>query len=97
MATATTGLEVLTLPEAARFLRVSEEAVLRAVSNDGLEGRQLDGEWRFLKSGVEDWLLHRSPKARFIAQAGTFKDDPYLGELLERIESERARDREETP
>jgi excisionase family DNA binding protein len=43
------GLEVLTLAEAAAYLRFSEEDVVRLVHEQGLPGRRLDREWRFLR------------------------------------------------
>jgi excisionase family DNA binding protein len=95
MATDSVGTDVFTLKEAAAFLRVSTEAVLRAVSEQGLEAREMDGEWRFLKSEIEDWLRHRSPKARMLATAGALKDDPYKDELLKNIYAERERQRDE--
>jgi len=98
MATALVSTDtVMTLKEAAAFLRVSEEAVLRAMADQGLEARQIDGEWRFLKSAIEDWLCHRSPKARLLATAGTLKGDPYMDELLKYISAERDRHRVDGP
>ncbi len=96
MATVTSNTEtVMTLAEAASFLRVSEEAVLRALNEQGLEARQIGGEWRFLKSAIEDWLSHRSPKARLMAQFGAMKDDPYMDEILKNIYAEREQQRNE--
>jgi hypothetical protein len=43
--------EVLTLAEAAALLRVSEQAVIGAVTWQGLSGRMIGGEWRFTKGG----------------------------------------------
>src|SRR5437016_1716786 len=40
--------EILTLPEAAAYLRVGEQDVLRMVHDQGLPGRQVGTEWRFL-------------------------------------------------
>ena len=42
------GIEVFTLKEAAAFLRVSPEAVMRFVAQENLPGRQIEGQWRFL-------------------------------------------------
>lgn len=50
------GVEVLTLPEVAAYLRVSEEAVLELVTRDVLPGQDIGGEWRFLKRAVVEWL-----------------------------------------
>ena len=91
MSTASVSDIVMTLTEAATFLRVSEEAVMKAITEQGLEGRQIGGEWRFLRSAVEDWLRHRSPKARMLATAGSMKDDPYMDQLLKNIYAERER------
>ena len=48
--------DVLTLPEAAAYLRVPEEEVLRMVREQALPARRLGTEWRFLKSAVQEWL-----------------------------------------
>src|SRR5947209_2818604 len=44
--------EVLTLSEAAAYLRVAEAEVLRLVLLQELPGRQIGNEWRFLKAGL---------------------------------------------
>ena len=62
--------EVLTLDEAASFLRVSPEAIMRLVVQQALPGRQIDGEWRFLRAAMADWLRERSGKAILLSQAG---------------------------
>src|SRR5277367_5054010 len=49
-------IEVLTLVEAAAYLRLTEADVLRMVDEQGLSARQLGKEWRFLKSAIQDWL-----------------------------------------
>ena len=41
-----TGAEVLTLGEAAAYLRVSEEAVLKLVDEGTLPGQRIGDEWR---------------------------------------------------
>ncbi len=51
--------EVLTLAEAAAYLRLSEDDVVRLVHGQGLPGRLVGKEWRFLKPALQDWL--RSP------------------------------------
>jgi excisionase family DNA binding protein len=48
--------EVLTLPEVAAYLRVSEDAVSEMVANDAFPAQKIGGEWRFLKRAVADWL-----------------------------------------
>ena len=54
-------VEVLTLEEAAAFLRVPPDAVMRLVVQQALPGRQIEGQWRFLRAAVADWLRCRIP------------------------------------
>lgn len=48
--------EVLTLAEAAEYLRVPEDAVLKLVKEGTLPAQRIGGEWRFLKRAVVEWL-----------------------------------------
>ena len=80
--------DVLTLAEAAAYLRLSEPDVIAAASSQGLPGRLVGGEWRFLKTALQQWLGASQPtaemrKAAQMAVAGTFKDDPDLMPILE--------------
>lgn len=50
------GTEVLTLAETAEYLRVPEQAILDLVAKEVLPARQINGEWRFLKRAVAEWL-----------------------------------------
>ena len=83
--------EVLTLEEAAVFLRVSPEAVMRLVVQQGLPGRQIEGQWRFLRAALADWLRDKSGKAVLLSQAGALADDESLAELRAAIYRERGR------
>ncbi len=78
--------EVLTLAEAAAYLRLSEAEVVRLIQTDGLPGRAAGNEWRFLKSAVQEWLSKPPPRyskeAQFAA-AGAFRDDPDLLAIVE--------------
>jgi excisionase family DNA binding protein len=70
--------DVLTLPEAAAYLRISESKVEQLVREQGLPARRVDNEWRILKAALHDWL--RSPlieKEKLIELAGAWKEDPY--------------------
>ena len=87
-----TNGEVLTLAEAAAYLRVTENEVSRLIRDQGLPGRKLGDDWRFLKTALQDWL--RAPpgkKEGLLMQIGAFKDDPDLGEMLEEIHKRRGR------
>ena len=87
--------EVLTLAEAAAYLRLSETDVLRLVDQQGLSARQLGAEWRFLKAAIQDWLRTGPPprgsKEAQLAVAGAWKDDPLLEEELREIYRQRGR------
>lgn len=88
------GADVLTLAEAAAYLRVPADQVERLVGPGGLPGRLIGGEWRFLKSALQDWL--RAPatpsnKQALLAMAGAFKDDPFLEQIIEEAYQKRGR------
>ena len=83
--------EVLTLEEAASFLRVSQEAVMRLVVQQALPGRQIEGQWRFLRAALADWLREKSGKAVLLSQAGALANDESLAELRAAIYKERGR------
>jgi excisionase family DNA binding protein len=83
--------EVLTLEEAARYLRLSEEDVLASVAEQGLPGRRIGGQWRFLKLGLADWLRGPSERERLLQQAGALKDDTHLEQMLREIYKRRGR------
>src|SRR5437667_11352167 len=73
--------EVLTLGETATYLRVPAADVLRMIQEQGLPGRLIGTEWRFLIAGLREWL-HHSPavpsKAAVLSCIGGWKDDTYL-------------------
>jgi excisionase family DNA binding protein len=50
--------EVLTLEEAAAFLRVSEDALRKLLPEHFVPGQQIGGEWRFSKRGLAEWLRY---------------------------------------
>jgi excisionase family DNA binding protein len=84
--------EVLTLAETAEYLRVTEAEIARLVRDQGLPGRKLGDDWRFLKTAVQDWL--RAPpnkKDGLLMQIGAFQDDPDLAAMLEEIHKQRGR------
>lgn len=87
--------EVLTLAEAAAYLRLPEADVLRLVDEQGLPARQLGAEWRFLKAAIQDWLRSGPPpkpcKEDQLAVAGSWKEDPYVDEELKEIYRRRGR------
>ena len=84
--------QVLDLPEAAKFLRLTQPKV-RALAEAGkLPGRKVDRTWRFLKSALEDWLRGRpDPTQALLQQAGIFKGDDSMREILRDIYKARGR------
>lgn len=85
--------EVLTLPEVAAYLRLSELDVLRLVADQNLPARRLANEWRFLKSAVQHWLSTPPTCGKEAQRAvlGAWKDDPDIEQIVE--EAMRARGR----
>jgi excisionase family DNA binding protein len=76
--------DVLTLGEAASYLRIGEGEVVRAVQSQGLPARQIGAEWRFSKCAIQNWLAGttlKSNKQVLLNLAGKFRDDPYLKEI----------------
>ena len=50
--------EILTLDEAAAYLRVSEDALRAMVGDDAIPAQTIGGEWRFLKRALHEWLRY---------------------------------------
>ncbi len=88
------GGEVLTLAEAAAYLRLPEDEVTRLVFDQGLPGRYTGTEWRFLKAALQDWLRTPAPrgsKEALLSVAGVWKDMPDLDDVLAEIYKHRGR------
>src|SRR4051794_25841200 len=88
--------EVLTLAEAAAYLRLPEEDVMRMVREQNLHARQVGSEWRFLKAAIQDWLRAGTPslqanKEAWMSLAGKYKDDPDLLRICEEAYRQRGR------
>ena len=88
--------EVLTLADAAAYLRLSETEVVGLFHSQGLPGRCIASEWRFLKSAVQHWLATASPtwetrKAAILELAGKYKEDPDLEKIVEEAYRRRGR------
>ena len=80
---------VLTLEEAAAFLRVNEAALADKATAGEVPAQQIGGEWRFLQRALVDWLyasgsVNGAPcadpgsKAAVLKVFGIFKDDDDL-------------------
>jgi excisionase family DNA binding protein len=89
------GSDVMTLAEAAAFLRVSETDVAQSAEAHEIPARRIGGEWRFWKSAVVEWLAAKTmqpAKSDFwTTQTGAFKDDPSLDQMVREIYARRGR------
>jgi len=96
MAQSATLSEVLTLEEAARYLRLSPETVARQAAKGNIPGQWVEGSWRFLHAALVDWLRTRDYRALLLQQAGALTDDNSLAELRTAIYKTRGRPETDT-
>ena len=66
---------VLTLSEAAEFLRVSEKTLGQMARRGGAPGQRVGREWRFLRSALESWLAGESQNAHVGPRRPVSADD----------------------
>lgn len=91
--------DVMTLAEAAAFLRAPEDEIKKMADAAKLPARQIAGEWRFLKSALCDWLSEYEPtetkpkssRDALIEMAGCWRDDETAEAMVEEIYRERKR------
>jgi len=87
---------VLTLSEAAGYLRLPETDVLRLVQEQGLPARHVGLEWRFLLSALREWLGRsmqvRSNKEAWMELAGVWRHDPDFDELQRQMRLKERKD-----
>ncbi|MBI3980230.1 MAG: helix-turn-helix domain-containing protein [Chloroflexi bacterium] len=88
---------VLTLEEAAAYLRLPAETVQRQAAAGLIPGRQIDRGWRFLKASLDDWLRCRDGRTLLLQQAGALADDEDLAALRAAIYAERGRPEADEP
>jgi excisionase family DNA binding protein len=74
--------EVLTLAEAASYLRVPEADLLRLVENHDIPAQKIGGEWRLLKKALTEWLRYGRDYFREVRRWPWMFDHPMLEELL---------------
>jgi hypothetical protein len=98
MASKLSTLEILTLEEAADYLRLSP-AIVHQKASCGIIPRQSidDHSWRFLKSAmtsgrsetIDDWLRRGDSRSVLLSQAGIFAGDDMLMAIQEQIDIDR--------
>lgn len=80
------GLEVLTLPEAAAFLRVPEESVIELVHHGDLPAQRVGSEWRFLKRAIVQFLQFGPRFSREFRKFPWMFEHPFLEEMFWALE-----------
>jgi excisionase family DNA binding protein len=85
MAHVAANYDVLTLDEAAEFLRISPEVAEQLASRGAIPGRRIGEEWRFLRHSIEEWLRRPDYKKTLLAQAGSWREDETLADMLKAI------------
>jgi excisionase family DNA binding protein len=88
--------DVLTLAEAAEYLRLPKAELIQLVHAQGLPGRNAGSEWRFHRSAIQEWLsvaaaTPQSRKEAQLALAGKYKEDRELMQICEEAYRQRGR------
>jgi excisionase family DNA binding protein len=84
-------LDVLTLEEAALYLRVPADAVLCMIEAEGLPARRFGADWRIYKLALQAWLGAARPRKGILNHIGGIEGDPYAEEMLREIYAWRGR------
>src|SRR5437764_868563 len=75
--------DVLTLAEAASYLRVPEAELLRLAEGHDIPAQKIGAEWRFLKTALAEWLRYgRDYFREFRRWPPWVIDHPVLEDLL---------------
>lgn len=82
---------VLTLDEAAAYLRTSADLVKQQAESGKIPGRKLGDAWRFSHTALDHWLEPHSSRDVLLAQAGIFANDRSLDEMIATIYQQRGR------
>src|SRR5579871_6387731 len=76
--------DVLSLAEAAAYLRVPEQELLHLAERRDIPAQKIGGEWRFLKRALGQWLTYGPRFCRDFPP--WFFDHPFLEDMLLAIE-----------
>ncbi|UCB45848.1 MAG: PTS sugar transporter subunit IIA [Spirochaetota bacterium] len=52
-------LEIMTIGEVAEYLKVSEKTVFRMIGQGKIPCTKVAGQWRFVRTVIDDWLIAR--------------------------------------
>lgn len=56
----TVETEILTLPQVATFLKVTERTIYRLVAARKIPSFKVGGTWRFSSADIQDWIAEQS-------------------------------------
>ncbi len=84
---------VLTLSEAAKFLRLSQKLIQEKAEAGKIPGQRIGRTWRFSQAALEGWLRGQNTRRALLEQVGAFKDDDTLLPMVEKIYKERRQSR----
>ena len=84
-------LEVLTLEQAARFLKLTSKEVAELAKQGRVPGQLIGKKWRFLKNALAEWLRKGNPHLSAWSQFGVFANDATMPELRRIIEKNKRR------
>lgn len=73
--------EVLTLAEAAKYLRVDEQTLAELAAKRRVPSQKIGEEWRFLKKALDEWLRYPNDCSRDFLSAWTLAS-PLLDEWM---------------
>jgi excisionase family DNA binding protein len=75
---------ILTLAEAAAYLRVPERELAELADRNGLPARNIAGEWRFLRRALDDWMRFtgRQPSDYWREHPHWLLESPFAEEFL---------------
>lgn len=85
--------EILDLKEAAELLKMSPRALREAAAYGKVPGRRIARRWRFSRFALHLWLS--GPENPYKKHVGALADNPLWAEVMQTIQGERQRQREE--
>jgi excisionase family DNA binding protein len=83
--------DVLTLEEAADYLRLPPETIAREAAQGHIPGRRIEDTWRFLKGAIDEWLRAQDSRVLLLRQAAALSGDETLASLRKDIYRARKR------
>jgi len=84
---------VMTLAEAAQFLRLSPKFIQEKVETGEIPVHRLGRMQRFSRAALEGWLRGPNSRRALLEQIGAFKDDATFLPMIEKIYKERRQSR----